>query len=50
MSVILAFIVLAPLLSSVLIGLLYMFSITKKPLRKHWFTIPHCSHHLLVLC
>lgn len=40
MSVILAFIVLAPLLSSVLIGLLYMFSITKKPLRKRWFTIP----------
>ncbi|WP_333803261.1 NADH-quinone oxidoreductase subunit L [Sulfurospirillum sp.] len=40
MSAILAAIVLAPLLSSVLIGLLYMVSITKMPLSKRWFTIP----------
>ena len=40
MSAILAGIVLAPLLSSVLIGLLYMFSITKIPLHKRWFTLP----------
>lgn len=40
MSVVLAWIVLAPLFSSLLIGLLYMISITKMPLSKVWFTIP----------
>jgi len=40
MSALLAGIVLAPLLSSVLIGLLYMISITQKPLAKMWFTAP----------
>ena len=40
MSALLAGIVLAPLLSSVLIGLLYMVSITKIPLAKGWFTLP----------
>lgn len=40
MSALLAGIVLAPLLSSVLIGLLYMLSITKMPLAKKWFTLP----------
>ena len=40
MSALLAGIVLAPLLSSVLIGLLYMMNITKIPLAKKWFTLP----------
>ncbi|WP_263832073.1 NADH-quinone oxidoreductase subunit L [Sulfurospirillum oryzae] len=40
MSALLAGIVLSPLLSSVLIGFLYMISITQIPLHKHWFTLP----------
>jgi NADH-quinone oxidoreductase subunit L len=40
MSLFLALIVLAPLLSSVLIGFLYLYSITQKRLANLWFTIP----------
>lgn len=39
-SAILAWIVLAPLLSSVLIGALYLYSITQKKLAQKWFSIP----------
>ena len=40
MSALLAGIVLAPLISSVLVGLLYMFSITQRPIAQRWFTLP----------
>ncbi|AOO64296.1 NADH-quinone oxidoreductase subunit L [Sulfurospirillum halorespirans] len=50
MSALLAGIVLAPLLSSVLIGLLYMLSITKIPLAKKWFTLPALFAPFLSFC
>jgi len=40
MSVLLPWIVLTPLFSSVLIGLLYLYSITQKRIALKWFTIP----------
>lgn len=38
MSFLLAWIVLIPLCSSALLGLLYLYSITQRPLRRAWFT------------
>lgn len=38
MSIILAIIILAPLVSSVLIGFFYLFSITKLRVQRYWFT------------
>lgn len=46
MSLLLALIVLTPLLSSVLIGLLYLYSITQKRLSNRWFTIPALSRRV----
>lgn len=43
MSFLLAWIVLIPLLSSLLIGLLYLYSIKKQPLSKWCFTLPALS-------
>ena len=40
MSIILSWIILAPLFSSILVGFLYLYSITKKPLNKAFFTVP----------
>lgn len=47
MSALLAWIVLIPLFSSIFIGLAYLYSITKRPLSKAWFTIPALSAPLL---
>ena len=47
MSFLLAGIVLSPLCSSALIGLVYMYAITQKPVSKLWFTIPALSAPLL---
>lgn len=43
MNYLLSWIVLIPLISSVFVGLAYLYSITQKPLSKTWFTIPALS-------
>jgi len=43
MNVLISWIVLVPLLSAFFIGLVYMYSITRSPVSKRWFTIPALS-------
>jgi NADH-quinone oxidoreductase subunit L len=43
MNVLVSWIVLVPLLSSFFVGLAYLYSITRSPLSKAWFTVPALS-------
>lgn len=43
MNILLAWIVLIPLISAVFVGVAYMYSITKRPISKLWFTLPALS-------
>ena len=43
MNTLLAWIVLIPLISAVFVGVAYMYSITKRPISKLWFTLPALS-------
>ncbi len=47
MNFLLSWMVLIPLLSSGFVGLAYLYSITKKPLNKAWFSIPALSAPVL---